>query len=134
MTVDELKKAIVEIAKENNIQIVILFSSRATGSSKDNSDFDLAVKPSTLEGFFDFVSELEELPTLLMFDVINLQSDMISLNVLDSIEKEGQVLYEAVWRVKQAMCSFKGTYRKYSDDRVYIAGITSEFIPYQQKN
>lgn len=96
MTVDELKKAIVEIAKENNIQIVILFSSRATGSSKDNSDFDLAVKPSTLEGFFDFVSELEELPTLLMFDVINLQSDMISLNVLDSIEKEGQVLYEAV--------------------------------------
>lgn len=46
--------------------------------------------------FYDYVDALEELPTLLMFDIINLSSDMISLDIQNSIAEEGIILYEAV--------------------------------------
>lgn len=46
---------------------------------------------------FNAVSdELEELPTLLIFDVVDLNSDCVSLDVKKSIVNEGIVIYEKV--------------------------------------
>lgn len=87
---------IIQRAEKNNIKKVILFGSRATGKACRTSDFDLAIIPDNINSLFDYKDSLEEIPTLLMFDVINLQSDMISLDLRDSIEKEGVVLYEEV--------------------------------------
>ena len=96
MSEKEIISEIIHRAEKSNIKKVILFGSRATGKAYRTSDFDLAVIPDSVNSLFNYKDSLEEIPTLLMFDVINLQSDMISLDLRDSIEKEGVVLYEEV--------------------------------------
>lgn len=89
---DDLKA----IAKEFNIQKLVLFGSRATGKCWERSDIDLAAYFSSSKEYLEFCDRIEEIPTLLMFDVINLSSDMISLDLRKSINDEGVVLYEKV--------------------------------------
>ena len=84
---------IVELAKKNHVDKVILFGSRARGDYKERSDIDLA--------FFggqgnDFILDVdEETSTLLGFDVINMDR-AVKKELLDAIEREGVVIYEKV--------------------------------------
>ena len=95
-----LLQSINELAKKYNIQKVVLFGSRARGDHKERSDIDLAVSGGDIVGFTFAVEE--ETPTLLMFDVVNLDKE-VQQDLLASIKKEGVVLFEKVWKLLQGV-------------------------------
>ena len=90
---EELIESIRKLAIKYNIRKVLLFGSRARGDFKDRSDIDLAVTGGDVIAFSFAVDE--ETPTLLMFDVVNLDG-IVQQELLDSIGKESVVLYEKV--------------------------------------
>jgi len=84
---------IKELAEKYSIEQVILFGSRARGDFKERSDIDLAVRGGQVELFMVAVDE--ETSTLLKYDIVNLNGS-VQKELLDSIEKEGILLYEKV--------------------------------------
>lgn len=84
---------IIELAKKNEVEKVILFGSRARGDYWRGSDIDLAVSRGDIT---NFTLDLEEqTDTLLTFDVINLEEN-IQDTLRESVNKEGKVLYEKI--------------------------------------
>lgn len=90
---EDVIREIVELAKKHNLKKVILFGSRARGDFQRASDIDLAVSGGNVAMFA--VDVEEETSTLLQFDVVNLDLDLQE-KLLESIKKEGMVLYEKV--------------------------------------
>ena len=88
-----IQNEIITQAKKYHIGKVILFGSRARGDNKEKSDIDLAVTGGNVTGFRLAVDD--EVRTLLMFDVVNLDEPVKKL-LLQSIEREGDILYEKV--------------------------------------
>ena len=89
-------KVIEEIrtfARKYNIDKVILFGSRARGDYRRTSDIDLAVYGGNFDRFALDVNE--ETSTLLQFDIVDADRKM-QPELLESIEKEGVVLYEKI--------------------------------------
>ena len=80
-------------ARKYDVKKVILFGSRARGNFKEKSDIDLAVQGGDFIRFMLDVNE--ETSTLLSFDIINLDEEIMS-ELRESIEKEGKVIYEEV--------------------------------------
>lgn len=94
MNIDEkIQKEVIELAKRCDIDKVILFGSRARGDNREKSDIDLAVTGGNIVEFR--LSIDEKVRTLLMFDVVNLD-EPVQKPLLESIEKEGIILYEKV--------------------------------------
>lgn len=93
---DSIKNELKNLAKEFDLSELILFGSRATGECWERSDIDIAARFSSPKQYMEFCDRVEEIPTLLMFDVVNLSSDMIDLNLQKSIRDEGVVLYEKI--------------------------------------
>lgn len=89
----QLLAEISELARKYNLEKVILFGSRARGDYHRTSDIDLAVKGGDIARFALDVEE--ETSTLLKFDVVNLDLSVQS-ELLESIEKEGQLIYESL--------------------------------------
>ncbi len=78
-----------------NIYKIVLFGSRARGDHRDNSDIDLAIfskSRSNLE-VAEFTNDIEELDTLLKFDIIFITPDT-DCRLLENIRKEGVVIME----------------------------------------
>lgn len=84
---------IVVLAKKYNIDKIILFGSRARGTNRERSDIDLAVSGGDILNFSLDIDE--EVWTLLMFDVVNLDRG-ISDELQKEIERDGIVIYEKV--------------------------------------
>ena len=84
---------IVQLAKENCIEKVILFGSRARGDFKDRSDIDLAFHGGNSTNFILDVDELTS--TLLEYDIVDLDKP-VRKELLESIKNEGVVLYEKI--------------------------------------
>lgn len=84
---------IIFLAKEYQVQKVILFGSRARGDFKERSDIDLAVCGG--KGALFSLAVDEETSTLLSFDVVLLDG-AVQEELRDSIQKEGIVLYEKI--------------------------------------
>ena len=81
------------LAEKYNVNKVILFGSRARGDFSDKSDIDLA---SSGGDFVRFSLDVDETTsTLLQYDIINLDG-AVQKELLDSINKEGVVLYEKI--------------------------------------
>ena len=90
---DSVVNNIVDTANKYNIEKVILFGSRSRGDYYRASDIDLAAYGDNIA---EFRLELEEkAPTLLTFDVVDLKGNP-SKSILDTISKEGKVLYEKI--------------------------------------
>lgn len=89
----EVIDEICNIARNCNIDKVILFGSRARGDYKDRSDIDLAVSGGKVDIFAITVDE--ETSTLLKYDIVNLNAS-IQEELLESIQKEGITVYEKV--------------------------------------
>ena len=84
---------IVQLAKENCIEKVILFVSRARGDFKERSDIDLAFHGGNST---DFILDVDELTsTLLEYDIVDLDKP-VRKELLESIKNEGVVLYEKI--------------------------------------
>ncbi len=85
--------AIISIARKHDVKKVVLFGSRARGDFRRTSDVDIAVSGGD---FARFATDLhEDAPTLLMFDIVNLDGS-VQAELLHSIEKEGIIIYEEV--------------------------------------
>ena len=72
---------------------MILFGSRARGDYQRASDIDLAVEGGRIT---DFILDVKDTTsTLLNFDIVDLEKTKKG-TFLDSIKKEGVILYEKV--------------------------------------
>lgn len=85
-----LEREIISAAKKFGVKKLILFGSRARGTNRPRSDIDLAAAGGNI---FDFAEALEELDTLLAFDVINLDEG-IAEDFQAEIDRDGIILYE----------------------------------------
>ena len=90
---DEIIESVTDFAKKRGIEKIILFGSRARGDHSPRSDIDIAVKGGDITNFAFDVED--ETPTLLKFDVVDLGRP-VQDDLLDSINKEGVVIYEKV--------------------------------------
>lgn len=70
MTQEEILRRIIEISKKYKAEEVILFGSRAKGTAHEKSDFDIAV--SGVKDVEELREQIEEIPTLYSFDIVNL--------------------------------------------------------------
>lgn len=89
----EVLEEIINLAKKYDIDKVILFGSRARGDYKRTSDIDLAVEGGDVASFSLDVEE--ETTTLLKFDIVDL-GRAIQEELMESIEKEGKIIYEKI--------------------------------------
>lgn len=90
---ESIKNEIIEYAEKYDVTKVILFGSRARGTNRERSDIDIAVSGGDFNEFCYAMDE--EVRTLLMFDVVNLNSCR-SAELMSEIEKDGIVIYEKV--------------------------------------
>lgn len=90
---EQVINEIIDLAKKHNIEKVILFGSRARGDYHRASDIDLAVYG---ENITEFALDVEDVTsTLLTFDVVDMKKE-IQKELVESIRKEGQILYEKI--------------------------------------
>lgn len=87
---ENLLNELRRIAKEQDVSTLLLFGSRARGDYRERSDIDLAVIGGNAARF---ALEVEETPTLLEFDVVDM-NHRVQKELKESIEREGIVLYE----------------------------------------
>ena len=87
MTPNEILSDIERICKKHNVKKAILFGSRALGTAHETSDFDIAV--SGVDDFYKLEEEIQDIPTLYSFDVVNLDTCKNELLIGD-IQKYGK--------------------------------------------
>lgn len=77
-----------------SVDKVILFGSRARGDNQERADIDIAILGSDIsENDWIYLREaIEEIPTLLVFDVVRFET--ASKELQDVILQEGKVIYE----------------------------------------
>lgn len=85
--------SIAGLARQCNLDKVILFGSRARGDNRERSDIDLAIQGGDTVAFA--TSADEDIPTLLMFDVVDLDKP-VQKELLEEIRKDGIVIYEKI--------------------------------------
>ena len=86
-------EAVAALGKKHNAEKIVLFGSRARGDNHERSDIDLAVYGMPKEERSYFWWEIDDLPTLLKFDLVYVSEDLDEA-LLKNIEKDGIVLYE----------------------------------------
>ena len=73
---------------------VFLFGSRATGTNKERSDFDIGIlgdEPISLKTFYMIGDFIDELPTLYKFDWVDMNRAALALR--ENALKHMEVLY-----------------------------------------
>ncbi|MCR5097869.1 MAG: nucleotidyltransferase domain-containing protein [Lachnospiraceae bacterium] len=84
------------IGDRMSIDRIIMFGSRARGDNHERSDIDLAFSARNSKEYFEMKDALENIDTLLMFDLVDLNSCNISADITEEINKDGVVIYEKV--------------------------------------
>ena len=88
---ERVEKELKIFAKNNQVEKVILFGSRAKGCHTERSDVDIAVIGGKFDNFYSDVQD--NINSLLMFDIINMD-EKISDELRGEIERYGLVIYE----------------------------------------
>ena len=96
--VDEIRS----LAQKYEVRKVILFGSRARGDFREKSYIDLAVEGGDFIRFSIDVNE--DTSTLLKFDIVDLD-EKIQEELMESIQREGRVLYEKILENRSFGCS-----------------------------
>ena len=86
-------EAVILQAKNNDVERLCVFGSRARGEYRRTSDVDLAIYGGNVANFSADVEEYVD--TLLSFDYVDMNSG-IQDELREVIEKEGIVIYEKV--------------------------------------
>ena len=89
---EKILQEIISAAQKNNVKKIFLFGSRARGNNHERSDIDLAVSGGD---FLNFADDVENIETLLSFDVVNLD-EKISADLKNEIERDGILIFEEV--------------------------------------
>lgn len=90
---EKVQDEICQLAQRHQLDKVVLFGSRARGDYHRASDIDLAVWGGRIAQFAVDIDE--ETSTLLKYDVIDM-GQSISSELLESVQREGRVLYAKV--------------------------------------
>lgn len=85
---NELYRQIAAVGRNLGAQRVVLFGSRARGDYRERSDIDLAVYGLPRKARLSFLDAIDDLPTLLSFDVI-FMDDPLSPEFIQNVEREG---------------------------------------------
>ena len=72
MQIQEILEEVQRISRQYGAREVILFGSRAKGTAVERSDIDIAVFGA--ESFDELKEAIQEIPTLLSFDVVNMDT------------------------------------------------------------
>ena len=97
----ELQNQIIELANRYRVQKLVLFGSRARGDFRPASDIDLAVYGLDPRNDLAFSADLDELPTLLKFDMVPIRAGTDAALIAE-IEKDGVVWMErALHKIQQ---------------------------------
>ena len=93
MQISEIKSRIIEECKKYNAQEVVLFGSRAKGTAKATSDFDIAVTGvKDIEGLRE---ELDSIPTLYKIDLVDMDTCCNDL-LMEDIQNYGCKIYQKI--------------------------------------
>ncbi len=87
----EIYKQIAEAGKLYKADKIILFGSRARGDNRERSDIDIAVFGMPEDSRILFSETLEQLPTLLDFDIVFV-TDRTDEALLNNINKDGVII------------------------------------------
>ena len=87
MKADEVIVEVVKLCKSFGANEVILYGSRAKGTSRERSDIDIAV--SGVDNFDKLAAMTEELPTLYSVDLLNIDTCRNEL-LLEDIRQYGR--------------------------------------------
>ena len=96
MSVEELKKRIVPIAKEYGVGKVALFGSVAKGLFKEDSDIDILIERGELRGMFSFGSFIKKLE-----DSLETHIDLITYKSIENSLLKNSILSSEVVIYKQ---------------------------------
>lgn len=113
----ELYQQIAEIGRRLGARRIVLYGSRARGDHRERSDIDLAVFGAPPKSYSAFLDSLDELPTLLRFDLVFV-TDQTSRDLLKNIEQDGITLMsklkekydklaKAVSRLQESIADFE---------------------------
>lgn len=91
--VEKIYAQIAELGFKYQVDKIVLFGSRARGDNRERSDIDIAVFGLSDVLRADFLEDIDQLPTLLEFDVVQIKEDT-NLQLLTNIEKDGVTLYD----------------------------------------
>lgn len=96
---------------------VVLYGSRARGDCRERSDIDIAVFGADVATMTKFLEALDELPTLLDFDLVyvtqdtgpllleNIRKDGVIL--MDKLAEKGSKLVQALRRLEEALADYE---------------------------
>lgn len=91
---EKLILSIQNIGAKYPIQKIVIFGSRARGSSNRSSDIDLAIFTlPQFESQGSFSSDIDDLETLLKIDLVFI-NERTELKLMENIKKDGVVVYE----------------------------------------
>lgn len=90
---EQLYALIADLGQKYHAEKIVLFGSRARGDNRERSDIDLAVYDMPEQNRPLFWSDVDDLPTLLKFDLVHITAHT-DLALAQVIEKEGVTLYE----------------------------------------
>ena len=93
---EKIEYDIKAIGEKLSIDRIIVFGSRARGDNGPRSDIDLAINARSAKEYFDMKDALDDIDTLLMFDLVDLNSSSLSADLLDEIKRDGVIIYEKV--------------------------------------
>ena len=115
----ELYAKIAAIGRKYGADKIILFGSRARGDNRERSDIDLAVYGVPTDRQGAFWADIDDLPTLLDFDIVHVD-DRTDRELVVNIEKDGIMimskmqekynkLVQAVDRLREAIDDYQRT-------------------------
>ena len=90
---ENLYRKIAAIGRRFRAERVVLFGSRARGDNRSRSDIDIAVFGAFPDDLPAFRERLDELPTLLEFDLVFV-TEQTDPNLLANIERDGVILMD----------------------------------------
>lgn len=125
----KIERGMIFLAKKFGVKKLILFGSRARGTNRERSDIDIAAAGGNI---FEFTAAVEELDTLLSFDVVNLDEG-IAQDFQAEINRDGIILFEEAPAVIKKFNVFDKCLavllaaEKEADDKIYRMGIIGQF-------
>ena len=90
---EELYSQLAALARRYGAKRLVLFGSRARGDNRERSDIDLALYGMPEEDRARFWFDIDDLPTLLKFDLVHV-TELTDAELVKNIKKDGVVLYE----------------------------------------
>ena len=113
MELDALYTKLAALARKYGARRLVLYGSRARGDNRYNSDIDLAVYGMPKENQSSFWLDVEDLPTLLKFDIVFIQENMNpaflanikrdGVDLMNKLQEKYAQLTTAVARLREAL-------------------------------